>query len=740
MKDNPLYIAFLWHFHQPNYKDPHTGIYRLPWVRLHGTKDYLDMVKRIEKFPSLKLTFNIVPSLIEQLNDYVYNSAKDIYLILTLKNPDKLTEAEKLFILENFFLANWDNMIKPYPRYYELLQKRGFRFTKNDLAKTARYFSNADIRDLQLLFNLSWIDPMFINSDPFLQGLIKKGRDFNEEEKQILIDKQIEILKEIIPTYKLICKQGQIEFSVSPFYHPILPLLHDTDVAKVAMPDIILPKKRFSYPEDAEKQIGMAIDYFESLFGYKPTGMWPSEGSVSEEIINIIKSHGIKWVATDEEVLSRSLSMPLRNAQGYPINADALYKPYNFKDISILFRDHILSDLIGFSYSGWNTKNAIDDFIDRLLQIKNALPHDRPYLVPIIVDGENAWEYYTNDGNDFLDGIYGVLTNDKRFKTVTITEFIEKHGRDDKLFHLHPGSWINANFKIWIGHQEDNLAWDYLARTREELSIFAALNPDKDLTDAWDAIYIAEGSDWNWWYGDEHATETQEDFDELFRSHLIKVYEIMGIDIPHYLYVPIKIESRSILPQIEPRGFIYPKIDGAMTSYFEWYLGAFIDVKRSGGSMHKSESLISNIHYGFNKDNLYVRVDPSNSFSEINDDIFFHINILHPSIFKLIYHPVNSSLHQALLYKKIDSQWVMIKDNIRAALKDIFEIEIPFEDIKAKENDEIHFCVELIINGKNGILPAEDIVKRIDVLERCPWRGYITVVVPTPHFESLMWY
>ncbi len=738
MKNNPLYIAFLWHFHQPNYKDPHTGIYRLPWVRLHGVKDYLDMVSKVEKFPSLRLTFNIVPSLLEQLNDYVDNGAKDVYLLLTLKNPNDLTEAEKLFILENFFLAHWDNMIKPYPRYYELLQKRGLRFTKKNLTKVSRYFSENDIRDLQVLFNLSWIDPVFRNSDPFLKGLMEKGRDFNEDDKKILIDKQMEILREIIPTYKRISQEGQVEFSVTPFYHPILPLLWDTNIAKVAMPDMVLPKKRFSYPEDAQKQIDMAINYFEKLFGFKPTGMWPSEGSVSENIVDAIKSHNIKWIATDEEVLSRSLSRPLRNSQGYPNDPQTLYKQYHYNELSILFRDHLLSDLIGFTYSGWNTENAIADFINRLVQIKNSLPNDRPYIVPIILDGENAWEHYINDGNDFLDGIYKALSEDERFRTVKITEFLEEHGIGEPLYYLHPGSWINANFKIWIGHEEDNLAWDYLARTREDLASFAASHPEMDLTAAWEAIYIAEGSDWNWWYGDEHVTETQEDFDELFRSYLIKVYECIGKDIPHYLYVPLKIDARSIQPQIEPRGFIYPRIDGIMTSYFEWYLGAFVDVKRFGGSMHKSESFVSSIYYGFNKDNLYIRIDPLKSFSEINGDLFYQVNILHPSIFKIIFNP---SLSQyAFLYEKIDENWVMINDNIRAASKDIFEVEIPFRHIKAKENDEIHFCAELCSNGKNGFTVANAATKRFDTLERCPWRGFITVIVPAPHFESLMWY
>ncbi|MCX7913823.1 MAG: hypothetical protein N2511_04485 [Thermodesulfovibrionales bacterium] len=737
-RDKPLYIAFLWHFHQPIYKDPQTGIYRLPWVRLHGVKDYLDMVTKVEKFPSLRLTFNIVPSLIEQLRDYVEKDAKDIYMLLTLKNPSDLSEAEKLFILENFFLANWDNMIKPYPRYYQLLQKRGFRFTKKDLAKIARYFTENDIRDLQVLFNLCWIDPILRESDPFLKSLVQKGKDFNEDEKVSLIEKHKEILKQILPTYKRIMESGQVEFSVSPFYHPILPLLWDTNIAKVSMPDIVLPKRRFSYPEDAQRQINMAIQYFEDIFGIKPLGMWPSEGSVSMEIVDAIRSSGIRWVATDEEVLARSLSKPLRDSQGTLVSPSELYKPYNYNGVSIIFRDHILSDLIGFSYSGWNTESAVRDFIHRLSHIKNSLADDQICLVPIILDGENAWEYYVNDGNDFLDGIYKVLTEDERFKTVKISEFLEEFGYGESLTYLHPGSWINANFKIWIGHEEDNLAWDYLTRTRDDLASFSLSHPEKDLTEAWEAIYAAEGSDWNWWYGDEHVTETQEDFDELFRSYLIKVYESMGLDAPHYLYVPIKIEARSIQPQIEPRGFIYPKIDGVMTSYFEWYLGAFVDVKRSGGSMHKSESLISGIYYGFNKDNLYIRIDPTKNFKEIEGEIIFRINILQPMVAKIVFNPTLSK--NAFLHIKDNGKWVCINDNIKAAVDHIFEVEIAFKDIYAKENEEIQFYIELFHNGKNGYSEANDSTKKLNLLDRCPWRGFISVTVPTPYFESLMWY
>ncbi|MCL4456063.1 MAG: glycoside hydrolase family 57 protein [Nitrospirae bacterium] len=725
MSDRPLYIAFLWHMHQPYYKDPFTGVYRLPWVRLHGTKDYLDMVRILDEFPDIRQTFNLVPSLLEQLRDYIENGAKDRYLELTRKDPSDLTEQERIFVIENFFLANWDNMIKPFPRYYELLIKRGFRFTKGDLARISRYFTDYDIRDLQVLFNLSWIDPMFRDSDPIMKELILKGRSFTENEKQLVINKQFEVLKDIIPEYKKMASTGQVELSVTPFYHPILPLLWDTDSARIAMPHVNMPQRRYSHPEDAVRQIKMALNYFEEIFGYRPSGMWPSEGSVSEDVVRAMHAEGIKWIATDEEVLARSLQRPLRSPEGYLTDAKCLYRPHKFSDVSIIFRDHKLSDLIGFVYSGWKPEKAVEDFIGKLIQARNNLPGDRSYLVPIILDGENAWEYYKNDGHDFLRGLYHALSNDCRFKTVTVSEFIKDHDAGDHLPGLHTGSWINANFGIWIGHEEDNLAWDYLSQTREDLDAFAKANPAMDISEAWAAIYAAEGSDWNWWYGDEHTTETQEDFDELFRNYLMQVYKVIGKDIPPHLHVPILLEDRKVMPVTQSRGFIYPKIDGFVTSYFEWYQGAYFDVKRSGGSMHKSESFVSALYYGFNKDNLYIRIDPAMPFTEMQEHIVIHINIVHPFNFRVVF-DMRKTPHGAVLYEKVFEESVIVKTIDNVAAQDIFEIEIPFSDMKTKENDEIHFSVEIMRDG--------------DEIERCPWRGHVTVTVPTPYYETLMWY
>ncbi len=722
---HPLYIAFLWHMHQPYYKDPFTGMYRLPWVRLHGTKDYLDMAAILEEYPEIRQTFNLVPSLLEQIIDYTDHGARDTFLDVTLRKASDLTDNDRIFLLENFFLANWDTMVRPFPRYHELLTKRGTRFSKSDLSRTIRYFTESEFLDLQVLFNLAWVDPMFRKKDPFLAGLVLKGRNFSEEDKSLLVKKQLSIMREIIPKYRELSGKGQIEVTTTPWYHPILPLLWNTDVAREPAPDIRLPKRRFSHPEDAREQIRMARDFYEGIFGRRPSGMWPSEGSVSEDVVRAFHDEGIEWVATDEDILARSLGQGLRGPSGNVLNPSVLYSAYDFSGVSLIFRDHKISDLLGFVYSGWDPGNAASDLIDKLLHIHGSLPAGEPFLVPIILDGENAWEYYRNDAEDFLRFLYEGLSKNDRLQTVTVSEYLKvQAGKRRRLEHLAAGSWIYANFNVWIGHEEDNTAWDYLAETRDALGEFQKAEPEKKADEAWRALYVAEGSDWNWWYGDEHSTEKAEEFDELFRLNLMKVYKEIGKDIPAQLYVPVLREDRSVSPSIEIRGFINPRIDGIMTSYFEWYQGAHLDVGKSGGSMHMTEGLISTIYYGFNKDTLFVRVDPKGTFLDFPPDSVLSIEITRPVPFR-----IDVALKKpapAKLLMKSGTEWTGVREITDVAVADILECAVPFRDIHAKERDEINFFVS--------------VNKGSEQIERCPWRGYISVTVPTPDFEATMWY
>jgi alpha-amylase/alpha-mannosidase (GH57 family) len=723
--------------HQPYYRDPFSGIYTLPWVRLHGVKDYLDMVRILEDFPAVRQTFNLVPSLIEQLNDYIENRACDKHLELTLKSPSDLTYEERIFVVEYFFLANWDTMVKPYPRYYELLQKRGMSYSRGDLERTVKYFSDQDLRDLQLYFNLIWIDPMFRDSDPFLRGLIQKGRDFTEEDKRQVIERQFDILKRIIPEYRKMSGSGRIEISVSPYYHPILPLLCDTDSARIAMPWVKLPKKRFMHPEDAVSQIRSGVEFCEKTFGFRPAGMWPSEGSVSAEVAAAIRAEGIKWIATDEEVLARSLSRPLRGGGGEALDPQALYRPYCYEGLSLFFRDHRISDEIGFVYSGWPAERAVGDFISRLAAIRDSLPDGRPFVVPVILDGENAWEYYKNDGQDFLRALYRALSNDGRFRTVTMSEFVEEFGPGEELGSLHTGSWINADFHVWIGHEEDNLSWDYLSQTRDVLSAFIRDNPKAEVSEAWKALYAAEGSDWNWWYGDEHSSDNAKEFDELFRSYLMQVYRVIGREIPSNLYEPILLEDRNIAPDIEIKGFISPRIDGLVSNYYEWINSGHIDVKRGGGSMHKTDSVISDLYYGFDRNNLHVRLDPASPFEQMGEGVAFCIEVLSPSRFRIMFAPGDD---HARLYRAEGEGWADTGSGLEAAARDILEISVPFSLLGAAENDEVQFAVEIIKNGSSSARGAYLTSLADKIIDRCPLRGQIRLAVPPADFEKLMWY
>jgi alpha-amylase/alpha-mannosidase (GH57 family) len=717
--NNPLYVSVLWHMHQPYYKDPFTGHYRLPWVRLHGLKDYYDTAAILKDFPAIHQTFNLVPSLLKQLIDYTDNNASDEYLEVSRVPAYELTEAQKVFLLSNFFSANHDNMIKPLRRYHELFLKRGEAAAKEDIRKAVRYFSAQDYLDLQVFFNLCWFDPIFAEMEPLIKELIQKGGDYTEDEKKELLNKQTGILSLIIPEYKSMKEAGQIDITTTPFYHPILPLLYDTNSARRAMPGVNMPHHTFSHPEDVMRQVRMAFEYHESLFGSKPSGMWPSEGSVSQEIIEIIKGEGIKWIATDEGILERSLNIPLHEKGG----REALYKPYTLNNgLKIVFRDRILSDLIGFVYYRRDARSAVNDFIDRLYKIKTSVHGDGPSLVSIILDGENPWEYYRNDGRDFLLYLYERLSEEEGIRCVTFSEYMDKFGSESKIEHLYSGSWINSNFGVWIGHDEDNLAWDLLAETRDALSEYSKVNPNADLDEAWDAIYAAEGSDWCWWYGDDHTTETPEVFDELFRHNLMNVYKIIGKEIPARLYLPVLKEHIKIQPPIQVRGFITPEIDGEVSGYYEWMHAACMEADFKGGAMHRAEGLITRLFYGFDMDNLYLRLDAGLPLIQIGGDISFSFQFIRPVQIKV---EITSAGVAADLLKKVESEWHFVRSINTVAINDILEIAIPFADLYASEGDEIAFFLS-VIRGK-------------DISEKWPPRGFIALEVPGESFEDIMW-
>jgi alpha-amylase/alpha-mannosidase (GH57 family) len=511
--------------HQPYYKDLLTQEAELPWVRLHGVKDYLDMVQILGQFPKIKQNFNLVPSLLEQIEGYANDTLKDKFLQLSSKPTNELSSSDQQFILDNFFSINIEKVIATHPRYYALYFKR----------LNKEQFTEQNFLDLQVWFNLAWIDPSFRNEIAELKKLIRKARFFSEEDKQVVLSKQAEILQNIIPVYKKFMQSKQVEFTVTPYYHPILPLLYNTNIAKEANSKTILPKVKFSYPQDAETQINLAVDYFKAKFGSAPVGMWPSEQAISEHILPYIIKSGIKWIVLDEAILFKSLRRKKRDT-------NLLYQPHFIKreegELSIVFRDRNLSDLIGFVYHKWTAENAVSDFIRHLEEIASSFK-DRDILVTIAMDGENAWEYYSNDGHDFLQLLYQRLSESKMIQTTTVSEYLNLKPTALKIDRLAAGSWIFGEFGKWIGNPKKAKAWEYLAKARQELEeIRTGINSSSaniNFELAWKQMYILEGSDWFWWFGEDPDGS----FDRLFRRHLTNFYNIIGKEAPEYTTRPL---------------------------------------------------------------------------------------------------------------------------------------------------------------------------------------------------------
>ncbi len=603
-QDTPVRVAILWHMHQPNYREPGLNRLSMPWVRLHALKDYLDMPLLAASFEKVKVTFNLVPSLLDQIDLYL-NGATDRHLELSRMSAEELSPGLKLEILETFFTANPTHMIQPHLRYWDLYNKarRGGNGQANILASL---FSSAEIRDLQVWSNLAWIDPMFRSEEP-VKSLFAKEKQFTEEDKHRLLDWELSLMARIVPTYRRLREEGRIEVSFTPYYHPILPLLCDTDVAREALPEIKLPQKRFIHPEDAETQVKMSIDRFTAAFGSPMQGMWPSEGSVSEQVIKMLADRGLKWAATDEEILYHSLIKSGLKRSDNPIHT--VYE--HSSGLKLFFRDHGLSDRIGFVYSGWKSDRAVVDFVAHLKEIRKLLINDLDrVVVPVILDGENAWEYFDNDGNDFLAGLYQALNDDPLIETVTMSEAAEQIPARP-LNSVFAGSWINHNFRIWIGHEEDNAAWDLLDRTRETLVQFERTHTgydQKKLQSAWRQIYIAEGSDWCWWYGDEHHSDHNDLFDKTFRRHLAAVYDLLQIEIPAELLKPIK-QGVAATYLRQPENTLSPTIDGRISHFYEWTGAGFFDGLKAGGAMHQVARYFSGLYFGYDESSVFIRLD-----------------------------------------------------------------------------------------------------------------------------------
>jgi len=608
-----LRVIVLWHQHQPFYKDLVTGEYRLPWVRLHGLKDYYGMVKLLEEFPEVHQTFNLVPSLITQLQDYVAGTAHDPFLDVAATPAADLTSSERRFALQYLFQANPVNMIGRYPRYRELWER--FRGAGDSAERAERYFQAQDFTDLQVLSQIAWFDEFFL-ADPEIASLIKKGHGYSLEDQRFVIARERELLAKVLPAHADAARQGRIEISTSPFYHPILPLLCDTRMGAVSSPGLPLPRNRFRHPQDAVEQLRRGLDLHQQVFGVRPVGVWPSEGSVSEEVLAIAQGLGVKWMATDEGVLGRSLGIDFSRDGSGRLSGDLaqkLYTVHRFEkgetEMAMIFRDHTISDLIGFVYSGMPAQDAALHLIRNIKEATHPLiSQGRDAVMPIILDGENAWEYYPQSGREFLRRFYDALQREPGLEAVTVSEAIARHKPPGRLASLVPGSWINANFNVWIGAPEDNHSWDYLYHARSFYAEAEARASSAQRQLAMEELLIAEGSDWNWWYGPEHHSANDRDFDELYRKHLSNVYQAMGATPPDYLAQPII--GSAARPSFTPQtSYIHPKVTGDTVRYFEWMGAAVYTADRRAGAMHGKQFLVDSVYAGIDDRNVYGRLD-----------------------------------------------------------------------------------------------------------------------------------
>jgi alpha-amylase/alpha-mannosidase (GH57 family) len=716
---NRVHLVLLWHMHQPQYRDPETGRYVLPWTRLHALKDYWGMVAMLREFPNFHATFNVVPSLGIQLEEYASGNFNEPWFALAFKPAEELTRDDKAEILARAFQVNHERLMSRWPRFVEL-----FEWSQPAAGAQALVsFTLRDWRDLQLLSQLAWMEESWFEKDAVVSRLANKGKEFSEKDKAALKAKQLELLGMVLPVYRDVAKTGQIELSTTPFYHPILPLVCDSDIARVANPGTPLPRRAYRHPEDAREHLRRAREFHERVFGVKPSGLWPSEGSVSDQSLAIAAEEGFQWFGTDEGVLGRTLNVGFfRDPKGLPSNADRLYKPLQVqlggKPMTGLFRDHHLSDLVGFVYSRMGGKDAAADLHGRLRDLGERVPSAQPLTVCVFLDGENAWEYFPGNGREFLREFYGRVQGDQDFRALTASEAVAAAGNIPTSPGIFPASWINANFDVWIGHAEDVSAWELLWDAREAYRHAEdALKKGRDgaptetaLKEALESLLAAEGSDWCWWFGPEHSTANDAEFDALYRKHLTAVYLALGQPAPQELAEPIKRQPEHAL-QLAPSGLLQVTVDGRDSSYFEWLSAGLYSPERRGGAMHGRSFYLRELRWGFEEDRFCVRVD---AFSEVLrelDECEFRISVGGSDGLTVVAEIARGHLKDFA----VERGYVCLlnpKDLAEAAFDRILEVAIRRNELNVKGQSKLKLGVALWHGGLPvDVLPAEGVLE-----------------------------
>jgi alpha-amylase/alpha-mannosidase (GH57 family) len=681
--------VLLWHFHQPDYTDSLTRAAAMPWTRLHALKDYADIAEQLARHPGMRATINVVPSLLDQIRDIADGSAPpDPFLAVAERPASSLSADERRFVVSQFFSFNRDTMARGLRRVGELAALRGDYGLEDLPAAVVDRFDDAAIRDLQLLFHLVWSGPL-LQADPRVRALREKGHRYTEEDKRVLFDVHREFLRDLLPRWKRLIDTGQVEFSVTPYFHPILPLLCGLDSAREALPGLRLPTPSFRHPADARLQLDQAMLAFRKEFGRPAAGGWPSEGSISETSLAIMAEAGYRWAASDEDVLFGSLGETLPADRAEVRRGTLLYRPWRHETGPVLlFRDHDLSDRIGFVYSAWPAASAVEDFLRRLHHVRDMLPPEEgPYTVSVILDGENAWEYYPDNGQVFLDSLYAALESDPGIVTMTASAAADPAAARPQP-RVGAGGWLGRNLATWIGHPEKNRAWELLAQTRDDIEKARGAPSFDD--PAWRAVFSAEGSDWFWWFGDDHPTAHAAEFDAGFRRKLRAAYQAAGIEPPAVLTEPIR--KRTARGYVSATAPVRAIIDGRVTDYFEWLPAGRAEAV--SGAMQSSARLVREVRFGRDEKYLYLRLD---SFEP----------------------PASSTLGGATLVVRVPGETdrtvrVTLPDrgvardgDVLVAVDRIVEAAVPIVAL-ADLGEELRFQVELD-KGKGGVqrIPAE---------------------------------
>jgi alpha-amylase/alpha-mannosidase (GH57 family) len=539
-----LNVVLFWHMHQPEYRNLRDGVFHQPWTYLHIIKDYVDMAAHLEANPDARAVVNFVPVLLEQIDDYRKQLNDYLYHAGNLRDPllAALSDAViphdtdvRLKLLRDCLKANEHRLINRFPAYRELADMAQ---SVIDHPQTLDYFSEQFFFDLLVWYQLAWMGETVRRNNPSITALIEKQRKYSFHDRKVLIEVIFSLVTDVIGRYRVLAQKGRVELSMTPYAHPITPLLLDFNSAAEAMPDVKLPLAP-DYPGGKERSdwhTRHGIEVFERYFGLKPTGCWPAEGCVSTEAVQHFSDSGFKWLASGETVLHNSLEAS-QLPQDHCIH-DAYRLDNN--DITCFFRDDGISDMIGFKFKDWHADDAVANMIETLKHISAACKNIKEPIVSIILDGENAWESYPENGYYFLSALYKKLAEEKFINLTTFSDYLKLEHEPVQLKKLVAGSWVYGTFSTWIGEKDKNQAWDMLVEAKKVYDEVIANNElnDFEMEKAQTQLATCESSDWCWWFGDYNPADSVRAFDEQYRLHLCNLYHYLHREPPEYLSRP----------------------------------------------------------------------------------------------------------------------------------------------------------------------------------------------------------